>query len=191
MGDEPRLRASPLARAIAREHGVDLRAVRGSGRAGRVLRADVLAHVEAGGPEPDTEPGTVDVAPRLALTVTADAARLLDMAGRLETGLGELVGRAAGAALRSHPDVAAVTGDGIPVLEVAVDRFMPPVSGGGAAVLAVGAVTRAVVEHEGAVAVRPRVQVVLTVDDRVPDAAAAGLLATLRDLIERPARFLV
>jgi pyruvate/2-oxoglutarate dehydrogenase complex dihydrolipoamide acyltransferase (E2) component len=113
------------------------------------------------------------------------------MAGRLDTGLGELVGRAAAAALASHPQVAAVTGNGIPVLEVAVDRFMPPVSGGGAAVLAVGAVTRAVVEHEGAIAVRPRVQVVLTVDDRVPDVAAAGLLATLRDLIERPARFLV
>jgi hypothetical protein len=48
-----------------------------------------------------------------------------------------------------------------------------------------------VVEHEGVIAVRPRVQVVLTVDDRVPDIAAAGLLATLRDLIERPARFLV
>ena len=187
MGDEPRLRASPLARAIAREHGVDLRAVRGSGRAGRVLRADVLAHVGSGEPEPDA----VDVAPRLALTVTADAARLLDMAGRLDTGLGELVGRAAAAALTRHPQVAAVTGNGIPVLEVAVDRFMPPVSGGGAAVLAVGAVTRAVVEHEGVIAVRPRVQVVLTVDDRVPDIAAAGLLATLRDLIERPARFLV
>jgi pyruvate/2-oxoglutarate dehydrogenase complex dihydrolipoamide acyltransferase (E2) component len=190
MGDEPRLRVSPLARAIAREHGVDLRAVRGSGRAGRVLRADVLGHVQAGerGPEPAV---AADVRARLALTVTVDAAGLMDMAGRLGVSLGDLVGRAAGAALLTHSEVAAVTGTAIPVLEVEVDRFMPPVSGGGAAVLAVGAVTRAVVEHEGAVAVRPRVQVVLTVDDRVPDVAAAGLMGTLWDLLERPARFLV
>jgi pyruvate dehydrogenase E2 component (dihydrolipoamide acetyltransferase) len=40
-----RVRASPLARRLAGEHGVDLAAVAGSGPGGRVLRDDVLAAV--------------------------------------------------------------------------------------------------------------------------------------------------
>ncbi len=40
-GDGERVRASPLARRIARELGVDLRGLRGSGPGGRVVRADV------------------------------------------------------------------------------------------------------------------------------------------------------
>ncbi len=40
---EGRLRASPLARRLAIEHGVDLRTVPGTGPGGRVLRDDVLA----------------------------------------------------------------------------------------------------------------------------------------------------
>lgn len=38
-----RLRASPLARRLARELGIDLRTVRGSGPGGRIVRADVEA----------------------------------------------------------------------------------------------------------------------------------------------------
>jgi pyruvate dehydrogenase E2 component (dihydrolipoyllysine-residue acetyltransferase) len=46
QGDElgrggARIKASPLARRIARESGVDLRALRGSGQGGRIVRADV------------------------------------------------------------------------------------------------------------------------------------------------------
>jgi pyruvate dehydrogenase E2 component (dihydrolipoamide acetyltransferase) len=41
-----RVKASPLARRLAGEHGLDLRAVAGSGPGGRVLRDDVLAAVE-------------------------------------------------------------------------------------------------------------------------------------------------
>ena len=39
--DEDGVRASPMARRIARERGIDLRAVRGSGPGGRVIRIDV------------------------------------------------------------------------------------------------------------------------------------------------------
>ena len=39
--DEDGVRASPMARRIARERGIDLRAVRGSGPGGRVIRVDV------------------------------------------------------------------------------------------------------------------------------------------------------
>ncbi|GAA1207952.1 dihydrolipoamide acetyltransferase family protein [Pseudonocardia alaniniphila] len=42
-----RLLASPLARRLARERGVDLRNVRGTGPHGRVIRADIIAFAEA------------------------------------------------------------------------------------------------------------------------------------------------
>jgi pyruvate dehydrogenase E2 component (dihydrolipoamide acetyltransferase) len=63
-GEAERIKASPLARRIAREQGVDLRALTGTGPGGRIVRADVEA---AGGgpplaPEQRTpavvEPGT-------------------------------------------------------------------------------------------------------------------------------------
>jgi pyruvate dehydrogenase E2 component (dihydrolipoamide acetyltransferase) len=41
-----RQRSSPLVRRIAEEHGVELSAIRGSGRMGRVTKDDILAHVE-------------------------------------------------------------------------------------------------------------------------------------------------
>lgn len=43
----PGLRISPKARRLAREHGIDLSRVRGSGREGEILAEDVLAVVEA------------------------------------------------------------------------------------------------------------------------------------------------
>lgn len=44
---DTRIKASPLARAIAGEHGLPLGALRGTGPGGRIVRADVLAHIEA------------------------------------------------------------------------------------------------------------------------------------------------
>ncbi len=41
--------ASPVARRMAREHGVDLGAVKGSGRRGRVRKADVVQAISSGG----------------------------------------------------------------------------------------------------------------------------------------------
>ena len=41
------VRASPIARRLAREHGVDLTAVTGTGPAGRIIEADILAAAEA------------------------------------------------------------------------------------------------------------------------------------------------
>jgi pyruvate dehydrogenase E2 component (dihydrolipoamide acetyltransferase) len=52
-GGEGRVKASPLARRIAREGGVDLRALTGSGPGGRIVKADVEA---AGTPGPVAEP---------------------------------------------------------------------------------------------------------------------------------------
>lgn len=44
-------KASPLARRLARERGVDLAAVRGTGPGGRIVERDVLAHAEGGAEE--------------------------------------------------------------------------------------------------------------------------------------------
>ena len=44
--------ASPVARRLAAEHGVDLAGVRGSGLRGRISKADVLAAIESAGPAP-------------------------------------------------------------------------------------------------------------------------------------------
>jgi 2-oxoglutarate dehydrogenase E2 component (dihydrolipoamide succinyltransferase) len=48
--DRLRRRSTPLVRRIAEEHGVDLSAVDGTGRAGRITRDDVLRFVEGGEP---------------------------------------------------------------------------------------------------------------------------------------------
>jgi pyruvate/2-oxoglutarate dehydrogenase complex dihydrolipoamide acyltransferase (E2) component len=47
-GSQRRVLATPLARAVAADLGVDLASVTGSGRAGRILRADVEAAAAAG-----------------------------------------------------------------------------------------------------------------------------------------------
>lgn len=39
--EDRRIKASPLAKAIAREHGIDLQSISGSGPGGRIVRADV------------------------------------------------------------------------------------------------------------------------------------------------------
>lgn len=46
-----RVKASPLARAMAKEHGLDLSRIQGSGPGGRIVRADILRALEEGIPE--------------------------------------------------------------------------------------------------------------------------------------------
>src|SRR5689334_3844794 len=57
-----RVKASPLARRIARERGIDLAAVAGTGPDGRVVAEDVERAAASGGPvaepEPTREPGS-------------------------------------------------------------------------------------------------------------------------------------
>jgi pyruvate dehydrogenase E2 component (dihydrolipoamide acetyltransferase) len=53
--------ASPLARRVAAELGVDLPALRGSGLGGRIVRADVLAAAHAVEPEPEPAPAPAPV----------------------------------------------------------------------------------------------------------------------------------
>ena len=45
-----KIRSSPLVRRVAREHGVDLAQVRGTGAGGRITKQDILGAIGAGGP---------------------------------------------------------------------------------------------------------------------------------------------
>lgn len=45
--DDSRLKASPLARAMAKEEGIDLSQVEGSGDDGRIVKKDILAYMES------------------------------------------------------------------------------------------------------------------------------------------------
>jgi pyruvate dehydrogenase E2 component (dihydrolipoyllysine-residue acetyltransferase) len=59
-GNDDHVRASPLARKIARERGIDLRAVAGSGPGGRVVERDVEAAAARRGPPPAKSAPTGD-----------------------------------------------------------------------------------------------------------------------------------
>ncbi|MBC2600668.1 pyruvate dehydrogenase complex dihydrolipoamide acetyltransferase [Puniceicoccus vermicola] len=54
--DDTRIKASPLARKIAKENGVKLGAVEGSGPRGRVVKADVLKAMESGSAQQSEAP---------------------------------------------------------------------------------------------------------------------------------------
>ena len=52
-GNGGRVKASPVARRMARELGVELARLEGSGPGGRIVKADVQAAAESGAPAPD------------------------------------------------------------------------------------------------------------------------------------------
>jgi pyruvate dehydrogenase E2 component (dihydrolipoamide acetyltransferase) len=60
-GDE--IKASPMARAIARERGIDLHTIHGSGPGGRIIRADVEAAAPTDGAKPAPAPAAAQPAP--------------------------------------------------------------------------------------------------------------------------------
>jgi pyruvate dehydrogenase E2 component (dihydrolipoamide acetyltransferase) len=68
-------RTSPLARKIAKEHGIDLASITGTGPQGRIVRADVEAAIAAAGPGAPTSTATSAAASvALAESVSASAA---------------------------------------------------------------------------------------------------------------------
>src|SRR5829696_2653622 len=104
---------SPLVRRLARDLGVDLERVRGTGRGGRITRADVEAAVAA--PTPTSAPAlTVGPAtiPLVHLTVAVDAEALLGLQGGLsrELSVADLAGRACAMLLPADPGLGAVLG---------------------------------------------------------------------------------
>jgi pyruvate dehydrogenase E2 component (dihydrolipoamide acetyltransferase) len=69
---EERIKASPLARKIAQEHGIDLRLLQGTGPQGRIVERDVLAYLEKMRPP---APAPVAVPPVPPTPAPAGAAR--------------------------------------------------------------------------------------------------------------------
>ncbi len=87
---EDRVKASPLARRIARESGVDLHTLPGSGPGGRIVKADVEAAgaQAAGAPAPETARVAGTSAPR-AGGAPAPSAEPATLAERVATAKGE------------------------------------------------------------------------------------------------------
>ena len=56
LADLRRVRSSPLVRKIAKEHGVDIAALNGTGISGRVTKKDILSFVEGGGAKAAARP---------------------------------------------------------------------------------------------------------------------------------------
>jgi pyruvate dehydrogenase E2 component (dihydrolipoamide acetyltransferase) len=97
--------ATPLARALARDLGVDLAAVTGSGRGGRIRRADVEAAAAAPPVEALHFHLTVTVDAEALLAFRAELNRHLQAGGGLEVGLDDLVVKACAGLLAANPDL--------------------------------------------------------------------------------------
>jgi len=88
-----RVFASPLAKRIAREAGIDIASVRGSGPHGRIVEKDVRAALQGGGTKPATAPAAAaapaaapskPATPQLASSMGADQVKAMFEAGTYE-----------------------------------------------------------------------------------------------------------
>lgn len=71
--------ASPLARRLAREHGLDLALLRGSGADGRVVERDVRAALAAGSGSPTTAEGAEALDPQMRAVLDQAARQTADL----------------------------------------------------------------------------------------------------------------
>jgi pyruvate dehydrogenase E2 component (dihydrolipoamide acetyltransferase) len=69
------LKASPVVRSLARQHGIDLSGVHGSGPGGRIIRADVEGLIPAGG-APTRAASPAAAAPSAPVATTAEDTRI-------------------------------------------------------------------------------------------------------------------
>ena len=65
--------SSPLARRLARDHGIDLTTLTGSGPGGRIVRADIEAAIRAAAPAPEAPAAGTAPAPAASTPTTDDA----------------------------------------------------------------------------------------------------------------------
>ncbi len=70
-GNGGRAKASPVARRIAREQGIDLSALRGTGPGGRIVKADVEAATSGAAPQAAPAPAPAEAAPAEAAPAAA------------------------------------------------------------------------------------------------------------------------
>src|SRR3954471_5151210 len=108
-GNGGRAKASPVARRIAREQGIDLSALQGTGPGGRIVKADVEAAASGGAPKAAAPAETAPAAPAHAQTAPPErrAAPAPPPAHPAPGGAGRPRGRAAGRSGRGGPSAAA------------------------------------------------------------------------------------
>ena len=114
----PSAPVTPAARKLAREHGIELEAVAGTGPGGRVTREDVEAAIAAGAPAGAPLRGmrktiaehmlqSVQTTAQLTITTDADVTELVArhqrLRGEFAVTITDLVIEAVAAALRAHP----------------------------------------------------------------------------------------
>ncbi|MBA2677202.1 MAG: 2-oxo acid dehydrogenase subunit E2 [Ktedonobacteraceae bacterium] len=89
--EEERQRISPLARRLAREHGIDLSEIAGTGAGGRVRREDILAYVEQRRSTPIVPAATVQpsVEPEVVSTSSAGPDEELITPSRMRLAIAE------------------------------------------------------------------------------------------------------
>lgn len=163
--------ASPLARRLAKENGSDLRAIRGSGPGGRIIKADVLAALAV----PRRAPAVLPNAARNRLSAICGVEALLDICDRLNgpgpqgmIAIADFAVRAAGLALTKS---IAVKGD-IALAVEREDRFVSvPIRDAGRKGLAAIAAERT--RTDAAPAVEPD-ETFMAVVDLTPHGIEAG-----------------
>jgi len=131
---EERVAASPAAKRLAREHGVDLALVRGSGPEGRIVDEDVRQFVEATKMQPrvrEIVPLTgirkttaervslsARTAPHATVTMEVDMTNAVRLRGETQTSYTEMLVKAVAKALREQPTMnATLDGEQIKVFE--------------------------------------------------------------------------
>lgn len=198
----PRVFASPLARRLAREAGLDLTLVAGTGPRARVVGRDVLAAQRGGAVQGEAqaeERGSLSTGGvrHSYLRGTAVVDQLLSLraelghAGRGDVTLDDLIGRAAAHAHEAVPAMTGVRdGESLAVVDLGaygVEEFVAAVEPPHVATLALGAIGPEAAVVDGRVVVAQRIHVTLAVDhDAIEPAVAARWLRAFLDGLEHP-----
>jgi pyruvate dehydrogenase E2 component (dihydrolipoamide acetyltransferase) len=197
-----RVRASPLARRLAAERGIDLASLAGSGPAGAITRADLVSAPAAAAPTASAR------ATAMRSTIAAAMARVhLGFAVSLRGGgliapvlrdadrqsvaelMAGLRARVAGARagrLRSS-ELSGATCTVTSLGEQGVDKVFGIIHPPQVALVGFGAIREQPWARDGAIAVRPVLTATLSADHRASDGQrGARFLGRVRSLLERP-----
>src|SRR5439155_726862 len=181
-----RVKASPLAKKIAAQSGVDLRLIRGTGPGGRIIRRDV----EAASVTAAAAPAAVTAAPAAALTVPGVEYEDRSLA-QIAVDARDLADRARVRKLRA-PELSGATFSISNLGMYDVAEFSAIINPPEGAILAVGSVRRMPVVDDAGLGVGRRMALTLSCDHRVMDGAmGARFLQDVKRLLEEPLRLLV